>query len=908
MTLLKEKSLNRSAERAHKIFPNIFTPSLKKTLYATLGCAHASFLNKRTLSNLKRIVASLYLLQQRTLKSHVSVSVHIFSQLSITSISIMIFNQDPYECPAASWLISAIKSVLSGSSLVEDSFFFWKSSDHPIYAFYLEMQHLVGYPLSRKERVNVEKKIKKFLDIHRSSLNFSTFWPYQEEESFRQILTLRAQITSSQDIPHVSILLRKQTSKSLDFLIHLVQPTLRSAPNFSQLPSSVSFFEHFRYTDNTNIPTTSIVFSLKFRSELFYEDGEIDFLSVRRGVCKSLENLVGFFRDFNGGLLEKLFEQFESYRPELPQALVQVAEKVFFALQPIEMRLSLSAKMLIALTLGVAEAKKGGYFYDYKHRILIVNKTKIQVDQAFVNFSEKSHIEIKLHEEHYDCFLEASKEQCMNLTINERREPQKKTLNLVFQDGVIYSLHPHFLACSVGFRTLMKLCYEGLTRLDREGNPSPAGASSWEIEGNKIRFRLRRNFWSNGKQVTAFDYAKSWISSLQNALRTNLTDYLLIIKNGEKFRDKKCSEKELGIKIFDVGCIEVELERADPYFLEKVALPYFFPTCDSEKEPTVFNGPYSLLKKSGHDGLLLERNSHFWDATRVYFDQIVIKYLQNEILIKEHFEQKRLDWIGEPFTRFPKSFCIRPMHQTSYRPFWIYFNTQKSPFCSLFLRKAFDYATDRVAIINNIFPYDIPMYTPLPLGLSLISDSFVSEFNVEKARSCFRKSLPQVKRENPVTFDFCYYDTHGHRELVYHLKEAWQKILPVRIQLRPMHWDQLNRAFEEGDFQIGGCIESVLSSDPLDALQRFVSFYPYLNCSQWKNRNYFNKIKLAKKTKNSTKSRELLQAAERQLAHDVPFLSIANIRNTYAVCPKLQKYYFDSTGCVDFSYAYYQQM
>lgn len=40
--------------------------------------------------------------------------------------------------------------------------------------------------------------------------------------------------------------------------------------------------------------------------------------------------------------------------------------------------------------------------------------------------------------------------------------------------------------------TVLKLMYEGLTRMDEHGEAQPAAAESWDIEGTKYTFKLRQ--------------------------------------------------------------------------------------------------------------------------------------------------------------------------------------------------------------------------------------------------------------------------------------------------------------------------------------------------------------------------------------------------------------------------------
>lgn len=114
-------------------------------------------------------------------------------------------------------------------------------------------------------------------------------------------------------------------------------------------------------------------------------------------------------------------------------------------------------------------------------------------------------------------------------------------------------------------------------RLNKEGEPEPAGAIHYFVSPNGTHyvFKLRPCFWSNGDKVTAIDYVVSW----QRALRDHVShpEQLFTIKNGRPYKELMCEGDKLGIRAQDASTLEIELERPDPLFLHKLALPFSSP-------------------------------------------------------------------------------------------------------------------------------------------------------------------------------------------------------------------------------------------------------------------------------------------------------------------------------------------
>ena len=74
------------------------------------------------------------------------------------------------------------------------------------------------------------------------------------------------------------------------------------------------------------------------------------------------------------------------------------------------------------------------------------------------------------------------------------------------------SLEPHDLALDTTGASLGKWLFEGLTRLNLNGEYALAGAEKLDISPCQTRyiFTLRSNYYSDGTLVTAHDYERCW--------------------------------------------------------------------------------------------------------------------------------------------------------------------------------------------------------------------------------------------------------------------------------------------------------------------------------------------------------------------------------------------------------------
>ncbi|MDF2522164.1 MAG: extracellular solute-binding protein family 5, partial [Clostridia bacterium] len=147
---------------------------------------------------------------------------------------------------------------------------------------------------------------------------------------------------------------------------------------------------------------------------------------------------------------------------------------------------------------------------------------------------------------------------------------------------------------------------EGLMR--RNGQDIiPGIASRYEVskDGLTYTFYLRDALWSDGKPVTAYDFAYAWKRALDPKVASEYAFLMYYIKNAELFNNGKIAESQLGIKVLNNKTLQVVLENPTPYFIDLTTTMTYMPAIkdliDKYKEkyfngsmPLVVNGPFKL--------------------------------------------------------------------------------------------------------------------------------------------------------------------------------------------------------------------------------------------------------------------------------------------------------------------------
>ena len=78
-------------------------------------------------------------------------------------------------------------------------------------------------------------------------------------------------------------------------------------------------------------------------------------------------------------------------------------------------------------------------------------------------------------------------------------------------------------------------------------------------------FHLREAKWSDGKDITAFDFVQTWKDMLEPKFPCPNAHLLYPIKNAENAKRGLLSDKQIGVRAIDYRTLEVRLEKPTPF-------------------------------------------------------------------------------------------------------------------------------------------------------------------------------------------------------------------------------------------------------------------------------------------------------------------------------------------------------
>jgi oligopeptide transport system substrate-binding protein len=269
------------------------------------------------------------------------------------------------------------------------------------------------------------------------------------------------------------------------------------------------------------------------------------------------------------------------------------------------------------------------------------------------------------------------------------------------------------------------------------------------------------------------------------------------------------------------------------------------------------------------------------------------------------YQKGDLHMIGSPLCGLPPE-IVNELKKTNSlkshpvdRAFWVYINTTHKHLSSPFIRRALGLAIDRSSITKHILIDGQPLTKPLP-AIPLVPPFPIKEDLVQANRE-FEQGLEELglTRETFPPLTLTYFPQF--KLLAEYLQEAWSKTLGIKITLQGKDWNAVRDDLEKGLFEICGCVNGIISKDPLEPLEWFTNVNS--NFSKWVNPLFQEKISIAKQEIDLQKRMQYLSDAEQILIDHMPFIPVSDFPMLFTHTPHLQGYILDSLANIDLSRA-----
>jgi len=497
------------------------------------------------------------------------------------------------------------------------------------------------------------------------------------------------------------------------------------------------------------------------------------------------------------------------------------------------------------------------------------------------------------------------------------------------------TLYPLSVTLALEQRIINQI-YEGLVKLDQNDlSILPALAEKWDIneDATSYTFHLRKGIYfhdnncfdgGKGREVTANDFKycfdKLCIGDASNKMYWLFEER---VQGAKEYHQSIINKNPLeggvsGVKVIDNYTLQIDLNYSFAGFLNIIShsacTVYPKEAIDTYKSDMRTNcigtGPFKLKKIKESETVILERNPFYWDVDEYgnqlpYLDGIKISFNKEKKAELLNFKKGNLDMVF----RLPLEMIdnvvgeLEDAKKGGNRPYimqvepalsvyYLGFQHQREPFNNIDVRKAFNYAIDREAIVTYTLQGEgrPALHGIIPPFKGYDYENVKGyEFSVKKAKEHMRKAgFPNGKGFPEITFQI---NSGGGGRNV-QISEVVQKMLSenlgitINIQQVPLGQQRLNIESGRAFFWKAGWNadypdpESFLNLLNGDNVPEDLSKSAYINSMRYKNEKFDSLYNTALREVSDLKRFELYRQADQQASDDAAIMPIFYDENT----------------------------
>lgn len=470
--------------------------------------------------------------------------------------------------------------------------------------------------------------------------------------------------------------------------------------------------------------------------------------------------------------------------------------------------------------------------------------------------------------------------------------------------------------------------FEGLVRMDKDGDIVPGVAKEWDIsdDGTEYTFYLNENAkWSNGDPVTANDFIYSWERGLRAETAAPLGGNLFFIKNGAAYNEGTISDpSELGLEAVNEYTLRVTLERPTSFFLGLTAFFTLLPVnqevvesnnnWSAEASTFVSNGPFKIESWEQGQKITMVPNEYYWERDAVKLDKLIWVMVNDQNTEYAMFQSGELDVSNNIPNNIRSKLIAEGKAGTvpSASVGYLRFNNEDEIFSNSKIRKALGLALDRQLIVDKVTQGgEVPALAFIPYGLSsgdgefrkVAGDALYKDNDVETAKRLLEEGLREEGISNLPTLKLLFFTDDTYNRLAQAMQEMWKQNLGIDVELQTQERGMVVEKVKAGDFQMVIYSTGADYDDASNLMSQFTTGNVY-NYSNISIPEYDNLVEKVESELDLKKRAQYMADAEKVLIDEMALAPLFYRSNVYLQKDKVRNVYRYTIQAIDFREAY----
>lgn len=460
--------------------------------------------------------------------------------------------------------------------------------------------------------------------------------------------------------------------------------------------------------------------------------------------------------------------------------------------------------------------------------------------------------------------------------------------------------------------TVVHQLFAGMFKFDPQGQlladlakdiptTSNGGISS---DGKTYTFKLKDGLkWSDGKAVTAEDFAYSIKRMLDPKLGAAYASFYYDIKGAEEYNTAlgtKAAPKQaddatltklaggLGVRAQDASTLVIELAQPRPTFLQLMGLWPSYPLRKdvvekgdkwTEAGTLIGNGPYVLNEWVHQDHMTLTPNPNY-HGDKSKLAKITLLMVGDANANFAAYQSGERDMVNVPAgairqTLANPNFKDEILRYPDLTTYGLQFNVKKAPFDNVKVRQALAKAVNRDAFVDKIFngvgkpavswiPPGMPGYDPEPGKAAQGYDVAAAKQLLAEAGFADGKGLPQIS--------FQYANVGSNPTIAEFFQGQMKDNLGIDVKLEPMESATFSKAVNNFEFQVAFLGWGADYPDPDNWLPDIFGSKGSNNHTQYSNPKFDELSDKAMNELDANKRLDLWKQAQKVMVEDAPVI------------------------------------